>query len=459
MHRKIILCLALVIFLSSFRVALAEVVINEFVSDPDSGSEWIELWNDSSAEVNLSGWNWTDLASPGGETEHESSPRSLNGAISAGGFFVLEMNSVLNNTGDSIGLYNGTSLIDRVTFGKVNGYSKDLDLPAKGKSGALISGAWQTNQEPTKGTANPSAGSSGSDDDIDDDTDDEDSSSAASSSASTAATAKIKTEVSVRDIAYVGIPHAFQGRVVQGQGQPYHGRYFWNFGDGDFREVKVINTDKFTHTYFYPGEYAVLFEYYPDAFAETPEAASKITIKVVPASVSISRVGTANDFFIELSNDTNYNIDLSGWTLWSNGKTFTVPRNTILVAKKKIILSPRITGFSVADANSLKLTDAGNNLVSSYYPYSAPVVSKAVAPARNPALPSVSDSAAVGNAGEQIQTGNLEAAVLASDVADEFSPLLPAVALIFIGGSAYAVYFIRQKKTSSPGSDFEILDE
>src|SRR3989344_5150317 len=320
MSQKLVLVFTAAVLFSRASFASAQVVINEFVSDPDSGAEWVELLNTSSSEMDLSGWSWTELAGPGTDTEHESSTKNLNGIISAAGVFVFEMNSVLNNTGDSIGLYNRASLASRVTFGKVNNYSKDLEAPAKGKSGALVSGSWQSDQEPTKGAVNPSSGNNNNGDENDNTSIDSSSSSSSvgSSAKSTVIiSAKIKTEVSVRNIAYIGIPLAFQGKVTQGDKAMSHGRYFWNFGDGDFRETRAVRTDKFTHTYFYPGEYAVLFEYYPDAFAETPEAASKITIKVVPASVSISRVGTANDFFIELSNDTNYNIDLSGWTLWS----------------------------------------------------------------------------------------------------------------------------------------------
>ena len=57
MFPKSILILVLVFFFSGFNLARAELVINEFVSDPESGSEWIELRNPSSSEINLDGWN------------------------------------------------------------------------------------------------------------------------------------------------------------------------------------------------------------------------------------------------------------------------------------------------------------------------------------------------------------------------------------------------------------------
>src|SRR3989344_2917430 len=458
MPKKLILVFAIVMFFLEYSFALADVVINEFVSDPDSGSEWIELFNDSSAEVSLSDWSWTDLASPGGETEHESSPRSLSGTVSAAGFFVLEMNNVLNNSGDSIGLYNGASLIDRVTFGSVDGYSQDLALPAKGKSGALISGNWQTNQESTKGAVNPFSNSSDDNNNDDDNSSDSSSGSDSSSTSSSTETAiktssKIKTEITVRDIAYVGIPLAFQGRMTQDGRAMSHGRYFWNFGDGDFREVKVINIDKFTHTYYYPGEYTVIFEYYPDHFADMPDASEKINIKVIEPQISISRVGDAGDFFVELANNTSYEVDISGWLLSSNSRSFTVPKNTIIGANKKMIISGRTSGLTIYDLAGLKLLTPQNGVAFVYSPYSAPQASRTVTTVKKNA-PETTARAAMPDPGE-----NLLAAANEAEVDSHLPWPVYLISVLFISASAFAVYFIRRKKTSSPGSDFEILDE
>jgi hypothetical protein len=61
---------------------------------------------------------------------------------------------------------------------------------------------------------------------------------------------------------------------------------------------------------------------------------------------------------------------------------------------------------------------------------------------------------------------NLGATVLESDVMNSGSsnnspiPIIPIASFIFIGVSASAVYFIRQRKViTQEGDDFEILDE
>lgn len=466
--KKLLSILVVVSFLSLSNCAKAEVVINEFVSDPDSGPEWVELLNTSSSEINLEGWQWSELASPGTDTEHESSLKGLSGTIPANGFFVFEMNSALNNAGDSIGLYNGTNLEDRVTFGKVNGFSKDLDVSAKGKSGALISGNWEINQEPTKGIKNQNLVSVSSEDDANEED---------SSSSSGGSTSENKTKVAVNQkpevqiistkLAHIGVSFVMEGTGTNAEGEKLsHGRYYWNFGDGDFREVKVTNNEKFAHTYFYPGEYEVIFEHYPDFFTDVPDASALTTIKVVEPNVLISNVGDANDFFIEITNETEHDADISSWKILSNYKVFTFPKNTSLASKKKMIISPKISGFSIEDKSTLKLMTPEGELASSY---SSPVyktTGKAASKTNSQDLVVKNTSGTKSLENTQIENPeeNLSALALNSGVFKEKgsnSPLIMYILFIlFIGFSAFLVYFIRRKKViTETGDDFEILDE
>lgn len=451
MSKKLTLVLV-IIFLSSFNLVQAEVVINEFMSDPSSGPEWIELLNTSSSEINLDGWKWTELASPGTDTEHEISPKNLSGTIGAGGFFVFELSSALNNSGDSIGLYNGTDLMDRVTFGNVNNYSKDLEVSAKGKTGALISGAWKSNQEPTRGQVNPFSVSS--DEEASAASDDEEGGSE-SDKKIPQKLQKPKIQIISTKLAHVGVPFAIQGTGTGTLGEKVsHGRYYWNFSDGDFREVKVTNNEKFTHTYFYPGDYTIIFEYYPDVFTDVPDAVAEATIKVLEPKILISRVGEANDFFIEITNETGHEADLSNWVLLSDYKVFTLPKNTTLSANKKMVISPKVSGFSVGDKSSLKLMTPQRELVFSYaYP---------VAPAK---VATKKSSYIVKNEEKTLFAPKdlTAASILGQDKKTSGSTLsfVPVIFLIFVGISAGGVYFIRRHRNTSKISsdDFDILDE
>ncbi len=98
------------------RVEVApEVAINEFMSD--NATEWVELFNNGSSDVNLTGWTLED---------EKGNSKSLSGlgTIAADGYKVFTSPSGwLNNGGDVIWL-NSTENIDRV------GYETSGDAPA-----------------------------------------------------------------------------------------------------------------------------------------------------------------------------------------------------------------------------------------------------------------------------------------------------------------------------------------
>ncbi|MFH1661844.1 MAG: lamin tail domain-containing protein [Candidatus Falkowbacteria bacterium] len=88
-------------------------MINEFVSDPGDGEvEWVELYNNTSREINLE--NWSIEEGSGAKT-------NLEGVISGIGvdkFFVIEKpKGNLNNKGDIIILRFNEVLIDQVEYG------------------------------------------------------------------------------------------------------------------------------------------------------------------------------------------------------------------------------------------------------------------------------------------------------------------------------------------------------
>lgn len=81
---------------SSAVVYPTTVKINEFMPDPTSGDEWVELYNSSPTEVAaLKNWQLDDI--DGG-----SSPQTFSATIAPGGYYSYYFSSsVLNNDGDS----------------------------------------------------------------------------------------------------------------------------------------------------------------------------------------------------------------------------------------------------------------------------------------------------------------------------------------------------------------------
>lgn len=466
MPRKLILSLAVTMFFSLVSHVQAELLISEFVSDPDSGSEWVELWNNSSEEIDLSLWSWTEMASPGGETEHESAHKSLTGSIAPGGVYVFEMNSALNNGGDSIGLYEGAGEKDRVTFGTVGAHSQDIESPSKGKSGALIAGTWKTDQEPTKNISNPSSSSTPPSDDEEDDTQGGGNKTSTTAKTSTTSEKKypIKINITAEKVAHVGIPFSFEGTGTgESGGALSRGRYFWNFGDGDFREVRASVREKFTHTYFYPGEYTVVFDYYADSFTEDPVASDEMIIKVIDPEIVISGVGSADDFFIEITNKTDSNADISNWMLLSAYRIFTFPRNTHIGSNKKMIIAPTLSRFTEADEATLRLMTPAREIVHSYAGSTVPSSQENnISNANSVSMSEVGAS----DSNEDTGRASLSALALGGSQSDPSKPRSPTPwvgfsGLVFLlGGAVIAVRFIRRKPSmDTPGEDFEILDE
>jgi len=124
------------------------VVINEFVSN--NATEWVELYNKGSTDINLSGWTMKD---EGGNIKH------LSGLISANAYTVFSYSSWLNNGGDTIWLNSTSGEMDYVAYGS----SGDAPSPDAGKSAGRFpngidtdndSGDFREFEIPTKGDEN-----------------------------------------------------------------------------------------------------------------------------------------------------------------------------------------------------------------------------------------------------------------------------------------------------------------
>jgi DNA/RNA endonuclease YhcR with UshA esterase domain len=100
------------------------IKINEFVSNPESGNEWVELYNLSTSTLDLAGGYVCDSRNT------TSTCKNLSGQIATSSWLVfdLDTDSYLNNDGDSVILKNSDGLLlDEISY-----------------SGALIAGKGQS---------------------------------------------------------------------------------------------------------------------------------------------------------------------------------------------------------------------------------------------------------------------------------------------------------------------------
>ncbi|KKP89392.1 hypothetical protein A2456_00735 [Candidatus Nomurabacteria bacterium RIFOXYC2_FULL_36_19] len=480
-YKKLIFIIVVALFFSLFNLARAEVLINEVQVKP-TGESFIELYNFGSSQ-DLTNWTIKRRTASGSEYSLVSASRLKDKSISANSYFLLVNENYIGEitpdtmwaksydlaNDNTILLYNeNENLISKISWGGVVDCTSSCPAnPPEGQSIQKTSNGSWVSATPTPGAVNSSLSS-----------DSNNSNNTSSTSVTTeiktktSEIPKIKTKILAKNFSFVGIPMIFEANATGYSNEILsYGRYFWNFGDGDSLEVKMSENKKFTHTYFYGGEYDVTLEYYQNYYGDVPDASDKMIVKVVEASIFISRVGEEKDFFIELSNNTNYDADISNWILSSNGKSFTIPRNTTIGAKRKMIISPKITGFSILDRDTLKLLTSQWETV---FDYGASVIKftpKKVASATIAQTPSLILPLSKGetskvdgvNTDVQVSAENLPASAISSDVVKD-NPIrtyfLSFILTIFIGASAGVVYFIRQKKVvSSAGDDFKILDE
>jgi len=99
--------------------------------------------------------------------------------------------------------------------------------------------------------------------------------------------------------------------------------FSWSFGDGNTGQGGLV-----THMYKYPGEYAVVL----NAKAGNTFAVSRLKVRVAVSDVVLS----LGDGYIEITNNSNYEINLFNWKIVSSGKGFVFQPDTIVLPKSNI---------------------------------------------------------------------------------------------------------------------------
>ena len=330
MHKKLVLILAFVLFLNFPQSVFANVLINEVQIgvEGNANDEFIELYNNSSTEVALTGFSIYKKTSSGAESSVVAKSRFEDKKIPANGILFLAREGEYTGTKTvDISWPNSYSLASNNSLTLYKDYENKIieDTASWGdvKNFKRTSTNTDNTEEENTNTQNenttvPTIGGS-------------------SSSASTVAQPKKKSELKIisKSFGFVGIPVEFEARLEGVESQNMYAKYVWNFGDGDSMEVIGFDNKKFTHTYYYPGDYLVNIEYFANSYQASPDYIAKINLKIVPTTVVISNVGTEADFFIELTNNSSLDIDISNWVLLGNNKIFTLPKSTNLLSMKK----------------------------------------------------------------------------------------------------------------------------
>ncbi len=127
-------------------VTAGDVLINEILPAPSSGPEWVELYNTTAVDQDIS-YCYIDDIADGGGTPYQIPAGTI---IPAAGFWTLDRTSYFNNTGDDVRFLeeDAATLLDAYTYGPT-----DYDVSwYRSPDG----GDWQATPttSPTKGTSN-----------------------------------------------------------------------------------------------------------------------------------------------------------------------------------------------------------------------------------------------------------------------------------------------------------------
>lgn len=136
---SVVTSILLLSFLIVQSVSANSVVLNEFMPHPSLGSDWVEIYNPGSDNIDLSNWLLVDST---------STMKTLSGNITANGFVTFDVTKRLNNSGDSIYLkdpYGNT--IDNYSYNSDPGINKSFGKSPDG-------GTWTILTSSSKGTSN-----------------------------------------------------------------------------------------------------------------------------------------------------------------------------------------------------------------------------------------------------------------------------------------------------------------
>lgn len=324
--------------------------------DTDTDHEWVELYNDGSSGVSLSGWKFNDGSS------HILNEPPANGGqgsitIGSGGYVILAGNATvfladhpgftgsvvdtvmsLGNSSDTLSLLdqNGTTL-DTVSYASSQGGAGDGNSLQKNGS------SW-VSASPTPGATNSTIAVADTQSTTENATTDE------KSDVEDFITPGYTVEILAKQVVPSGVPIDFDTFVKDEKGNTIlPGRYDWNFGDG--ASLSYTGGHPFTHVYQYPGTYIVLVEYANNTASQTYDDSDRLTITVTDARILITAFN--QDGSISIKNNSNYETDISGWSLKTNAHVYIFPKNSFLGALGSLTLSPVVTGLLYAPSLSL----------------------------------------------------------------------------------------------------------
>lgn len=313
------------------------MIINEIMFDSpgtDTGREWIEIFNNTSSEIDLSSYKFFEnsvahtLDLIKGDAKMQSNSYAI--IASDANLFIADYPDFSGTLFDSVFSLNNTgeylALID-ANGNKVNEITYSGEIGGKGDGNTLqLNGEILISAKATPGTLNSN----------------EQIIPAANTSVATSSVSTHSSQVSVSEnkeskeisinigrerLTTINSPIKFEAFRTDQKNEGSL-RYFWNLGDGNTKKGKNIN-----HVYKYSGNYNVVL----NVVSGTKHAVSRTKVQVLEPKINLF----LNDSGLEFKNEDQYELNIGDWQFMG----FHFPKDTILSPKNSIIFDKEFFDF------------------------------------------------------------------------------------------------------------------
>lgn len=359
---------------------VSALTINEVMSNPtgdDSGREWIEIYNETSSDIDLT----TMTVSIKNATAIVTTPLQGGLTLPANGYAII--GSVVSGatkflqdyplyTGplfkSSISLVNtGTTSIDIKLNGSTVASLSSYTPAREGSTLSLVSGSYVVTT-PSAGVENvaPSSAGGGSN------------STTNSTTTDTQVTIPQMTPPSPDIVIYMpsekvvvaGAETNFGVSSMTRAGKAIDNlSYSWAFGDGG--QASGSSTK---YRYAYSGRYIAQVE----ALGASTFGTGRMVVRVVPPDIQIQGIyGGKYGTYVDIVNPNQYDLDVSQWILSLNGSGFPFPKNTLIPANGITHFSGLAMGFAsttVATSSVIKILFPTMEEVTRFVPEITPLV-------------------------------------------------------------------------------------
>ncbi|MCD5384323.1 MAG: lamin tail domain-containing protein [Candidatus Pacebacteria bacterium] len=302
-------------------ISSASVIISEILYNPpgsaESGHEWVEIYNNSSEDVDLSGWTLVD-----GQGEY-----FINSVIlKSGEYLVLDTSTVatkftLLQSGEHLYIKDSSGqLVDDKDYSGIS--TEDGESIIKQQAGMWVAGAPTPNTGPFVVTGDSTVEQSNTTTTI------------KVNKVTTYRTVEIEPpqDIHIRAIAdtrgLLGSMVYIKPEVYDATGRIADVSCYTTFGDGT-----TSSKCDMSQVYRYTGDYTVKVLVTKGTLND--EAILHINIKEPAFRLSVSE----DKKYIELYNDLNEPVELNGWYIKVNHKRFNIPNHTMMSASSSMKIS------------------------------------------------------------------------------------------------------------------------